>query len=134
MRNFALESPLIVEHEDAGRGVTLLLPVPPDPTAASTRVAVTAARTATRRRFVKPTSSSSGSLRVVREGVSAFRSLHFKWETKKPPASPAFGRGISPAARPEGFVGGRRSTAPSRPARGATSHGGARSTRAASRR
>ena len=60
MRNFALVEPLTAEHDDAGRGVTWLLPVPPEPTAASTSVAVSAAKMAARRRFVKPTSSSLG--------------------------------------------------------------------------
>src|SRR4051812_19203402 len=84
MMNFALVEPLMGEHDDAGRGVSWLLCVPAEPTAARTIVAVTAARIAARRRFVKPTSSSDESLRVLPErGVSAFPTPLFKWETKK---------------------------------------------------
>lgn len=55
--NFALVEPVTGEHDEAGRGVSWLLLVPPELTAASTSVPVAAARNATRRRFVTPTSS-----------------------------------------------------------------------------
>jgi hypothetical protein len=51
--NFALLEPLRAEHDDAGRGVTVECFVPPEPTAARTRVPVAAIRNATRSRFVK---------------------------------------------------------------------------------
>src|SRR5262245_14569229 len=66
IRNFALVEPFTAEHDDDGSGVSWLLLVPPEPTAASTSVPVTAASIATSRRLVTPTSSSFGSLRVVR--------------------------------------------------------------------